>query len=47
MKVLIIIFVEVKLIFAVVKQLKQLQRKTRKKSETSMGFETMTSTIPV
>ena len=37
----------VKVIFAVMKQLKQLQRKPRKKSEASTGFEPMTSAIPV
>ena len=38
---------QVKVIFAVVKQLKQLQRKPRKKSEAPMGFKPMTSVIPV
>ena len=37
----------VKVILAVVKQLKQLQRKPRKNSEASTGFEPMTSTILV
>ena len=32
-----------KVTFAVVKQLKQPQRKSRKNSEASMGFEPMTS----
>ena len=39
--------VEVKEIFAVVSQLQQLQIKPRKNSEASMGFEPMTSAIPV
>ena len=34
----------VKLILAVMKQLKQLQRKPRKNSEASTGFEAMTNT---
>ena len=38
---------QVKVIFAVVKQLKQLQRKPRKKSEAPLGFKPMTSVIPV
>ena len=37
----------VKVILAVVKQLKQLQRKPRKNSEASTGFEPMTSAISV
>ena len=37
----------VKVILTVMKQLKQLQRKPRKKSEASTGFEPVTSTIPV
>ena len=39
--------IQVKVIFAVVKQLKQLQRKPRKNSEASRRFETMTSAILV
>ena len=36
-----------KMILTVMKQLKQLQRKSRKKSGTSSGFEPMISAIPV
>ena len=39
--------IQVKVIFAVVKQLKQLQRKARNKSEARTGFEPMTSAILV
>ena len=42
-----IIRIEVKEIFAVVKQLKRLQIKPRKKSEAPTGFKPMTSTIPI
>ena len=33
------------MVFTVVKQLEQLQRKSRKISEASMGFESMTSAL--
>ena len=39
--------IQVKVIAAVMKQLKQLQRKPRKKSEALLGFKPMTSAIPV
>ena len=37
----------VKGILTVMKQLKQLERKPRKNYKASMGFKSMTSTIPV
>ena len=47
MKITVIQTLQVKVIFTVKKQLTQLQRKPRKKSEASMGFEPMTSVIQV
>ena len=43
----IIVELEVKEIFAVVKQLKQSQIKPRKNSEAPTGFEPVTPVIPV
>ena len=39
--------IQVKVIFTVLKDLKQLQKKSRKKSKASTGFEPMTPAIPV
>ena len=47
MRAFVLVYIQVKVIFTFVKQLKQLQRNPRKITEASTEFEPMTSKIPV